>query len=81
MINLLNESLLSLTTASTLIPGHPCVRTLTRWTTHGVRGIVLESYFIGARHFTTEEAIQRFIMRVTAQRCIGISAGCNGAQR
>jgi hypothetical protein len=76
MIDLLNEYPLNLTAASTLIPGHPCARTLTRWTTHGIRGVVLESYFIGSRRFTTEQAIQRFIMRVTERRSIETGAAC-----
>lgn len=34
--------------------------TVWRWATRGVRGVVLESFRIGGRRFTTEEAFVRF---------------------
>ncbi|MDA7979295.1 MAG: DUF1580 domain-containing protein [Pirellulales bacterium] len=34
--------------------------TIWRWTTRGVRGVVLESYKLGAKKFTTRSALNEF---------------------
>lgn len=36
--------------------------TVWRWTTRGVSGHVLESFNVGGKRFTTEEAFQRWII-------------------
>ena len=37
-----------------------------RWANRGVRGVVLETFNVGGRRFTTHEAFQRFVQRSTA---------------
>jgi hypothetical protein len=60
------------------------VSTVWRWTLRGVRGVVLESFSVGARRFTTVEAFQRFVERSTAaspssaSRPTGRPAALNG---
>jgi hypothetical protein len=61
----LTEELVSLTEATKLLPKRrkgkrPNVATLYRWTTIGVRGIVLESVQVGGTRCTSREALQRF---------------------
>lgn len=41
--------------------------TIFRWTTRGVNGIRLESFMVGHRRFTTEEAFLRFIDRLNPE--------------
>ena len=40
--------------------------TVWRWAQRGVRGCVLETFSIGGRRFTTEEAFERFVAETTA---------------
>ncbi len=41
--------------------------TIWRWTLRGVRGgIRLESFIVGGRRYTTEQAFTRFVERITA---------------
>lgn len=44
------------------------VRTLYRYATAGLRGITLETVFVGGRRCTSREAIQRFVEAVTVAR-------------
>jgi hypothetical protein len=47
-------------------PGRPVHRgTLERWRTRGRRGIKLETFLLGGIRMTTEEAILRFIERMS----------------
>jgi hypothetical protein len=39
-----------------------------RWAGRGVEGIVLESFSIGGRRWTTEEAFERWVAAVTAKK-------------
>jgi hypothetical protein len=43
------------------------VETVYRWSTHGCRGVVLETIQIGGTRCTSREALQRFFDRLTAQ--------------
>lgn len=73
MIDLEHETALPLSEA----PRHPMLRrgrragrpihraTLERWRTRGVSGVVLETVKVGGIRFTTFEAIERFITRLT----------------
>src|SRR4051812_28978954 len=68
-----NEKRLSLAEAARLIPptrlDRPvAVSTLIRWVTQGVQGVRLEAFRLGWRWVTTEEAIDRFMETLTAQR-------------
>jgi len=60
-INAQTEQLLSLTEATSVIPGGPHISTLHRWRTRGVRGVFLETCMVGGRRFTSREAIDRFL--------------------
>ena len=42
------------------------VSTVWRWVRKGVRGIRLESYCVGVRRYTSEEAFARFVASTTA---------------
>jgi hypothetical protein len=50
------------------------ISTVYRWTTVGCRGVRLEFLLVGARRFTSREAISRFLERLTAQ-AQGTAAG------
>lgn len=60
----LTETLISLKDAARRLPGRPHVSTLWRWSTRGVRNIRLETSLVGARRFTSLEAIARFLERI-----------------
>jgi hypothetical protein len=65
MIDIRRETLLTFMRATSLLPrrrrGRKChVSTLYRWSTVGVRGVVLESIQVGGTRCTSEEALQRF---------------------
>lgn len=65
MIDVQNENLYMVNKLLPQIPGQPHISTLIRWYTKGVRGVKLETALIGGRRFTSLEAIQRFIDRLT----------------
>ncbi|NLF08870.1 MAG: DUF1580 domain-containing protein [Pirellulaceae bacterium] len=72
MIDISCEKVVSLTTATKLLPTRrqgkrPDVCTLYRWTSNGVRGIRLESLMVGGTRCTSVEALQRFFDALTAQ--------------
>ena len=60
------EALISLAQAASLLPGRPNVTTLHRWCTAGTRGLTLESYLVGARRYTSREAVERFLSELNA---------------
>jgi hypothetical protein len=66
MIDIVNESLVSIPEASRLIPGRPHLATIYRWMARGVRGIKLETCLIGGRRFTSQEKVQLFVEHLTA---------------
>lgn len=41
--------------------------TTARWMTRGVRGVVLESFLIGGRRYTTREAFDRFLAAINSR--------------
>lgn len=64
------EKLISLTEAAKLLPKRrqgkrPHVTCLYRWTTHGCRGVVLESIQVGATRCTSMEALDRFFQSLS----------------
>lgn len=65
MIQCTTETLISLIQARQRIPGNPHCGTLRRWCHEGLRGIVLETVLVGGRRFTSQEAITRFIERLS----------------
>jgi hypothetical protein len=63
------ESLISIPDACEIIPGRPHLATVYRWMVKGVRGgIRLETALVGGRRFTSREAIQRFVDRLSGER-------------
>lgn len=67
-----NEQLLSLADACKVLPTRrgkpPHASTLWRWSRHGRRGVVLETVVVGGGVYTSREAIERFITRLTERR-------------
>lgn len=51
--------------AKVKMPGDPATTTRIRWSLHGSRGVILECVVVGARRFTSEKAVSRFIEAVT----------------
>lgn len=61
-IDILSEELIDLSKARKLFPGHtPSPASIWRWALYGINGLKLETIKIGARRFTTKQAIHRFI--------------------
>ncbi len=69
------ESLISIVEATRLIPGRPHLATVYRWFNKGVRGgIKLETALVGGRRFTSREAVQRFVDRLSGPRGDAVQA-------
>ena len=64
MVDFLKEQCLSLTELAR--QEGVSIPTPWRWTKRGVKGVVLETFSIGGRRYTTQEAFQRFVERSTA---------------
>ncbi|QDT74837.1 DUF1580 domain-containing protein [Lacipirellula limnantheis] len=64
MVDFLKERRLSLTELAR--QEGVSVPTPWRWSNRGVKGVVLETFSIGGRRYTTQEAFQRFVERSTA---------------
>jgi len=67
--NWVNENLITLSAAAKRLPQRrrgkrPHASTLFRWTTRGLRGVVLESTQVGGTRCTSLEALQRFFNRL-----------------
>ena len=75
MIDLQTEQIRLLARASPDVPGRPHASTLIRWAMRGVRGVRLETVVIGGRRFTSLEAIQRFVARLSGERPRAVSPG------
>lgn len=60
------ETLITLSEASRRLPNHPSVTTLWRWWQRGVKGHKLETAQIGGKRYTSVEALQRFVDRLSA---------------
>ena len=70
MNSILSEKLISLVEAAKRLPpgrnGKPThVSTILRWILHGIRGVKLEAVRCGGRWVTSEEALARFMQRLT----------------
>lgn len=73
----LNETIITLSHAARLCParrgGKPThVSCIYRWTTRGLKGVVLEVIQVGGTRCTSREALDRFFNRLTfggAQHC------------
>lgn len=70
MIDFASEQVVSLANATKILPERregkrPNVATIYRWTTRGVKGIVLETIQIGGSRCTSVEALQRFFEQLS----------------
>jgi len=65
-IDIQSETTCSIAEAAKRFPGRPHVATVWRYVHHGVHGQRLETIKVGGKRFTSHEAIERFIERVTA---------------
>lgn len=64
MSDLLSEQRLSLTALARQENVNTC--TVWRWAKRGAKGVVLETFSVGAKRFTTAEAFRRFAEGCTA---------------
>lgn len=60
-----SEDYVSLSLASTLLPGNPHISTLHRWRLRGVKGIKLPTVLVGGRRYVLKCELQRFIDRLS----------------
>lgn len=78
---LLGEELLSLSAAARILPrrrGGKKVHTATlyRWTTTGLKGVVLESLQVGGTRCTSRQSLQRFFEQLSPLRTTHHSSDC-----
>ena len=69
----LDETMLPLREAAKLLPSRKmgrkvAVATLYRWSSKGCRGVILESWSCGSARVTSEEAVARFVGRLSRAR-------------
>jgi hypothetical protein len=67
------EQLLTISQAAKQFPSRPCTRTVWRWADRGIHGTKLETIRIGAKRFTSQAAIDRFISELNKE-----DSKCNG---
>lgn len=64
-IDIRNETVIPIGQAPKHFPGRPNVSSIYRWFGKGSRGAKLETIVVGAKRFTSIEAIERFIEATT----------------
>lgn len=72
-MNVLAETVKTLREAAELFPGKPDTSTLSRWAEDGCRSksgkkVFLDHAWVGARIFTSAEAVQRFLLVLNAPK-------------
>jgi hypothetical protein len=65
-IDIKAETVIPIAEAPKHFPGHPNVSSIYRWFGKGSRGARLETIVVGAKRYTSVEAIGRFIEATTA---------------
>lgn len=65
-IDIHTERIIPINQAPKHFPGRPNVSSVYRWFGKGSRGARLETIVVGAKRYTSIEAIERFIERTTA---------------
>ena len=68
MIDIQNETLMTVREISESLPTHPHIGTIWRWYARGLHGIRLDTVMIGGRRMSSREAMQRFTEQTTAHR-------------
>ncbi len=71
MYHVLQEQSLSPAEAAKIIPGRPHRNTIQRWMTRGYDGVVLRSFRLGGKRFTTVEAVEEFVAALSAKDTLG----------
>ncbi|MEZ6232902.1 MAG: DUF1580 domain-containing protein [Phycisphaerales bacterium] len=61
------ETLITLNDAIAHFPNRPHIKLVYRWRRKGVGGVVLESFRVGGKWYTSEQAIERFLERQNPQ--------------
>ena len=74
MSHLLNEERVSVSEFARKLGVSPS--TVWRWSRRGVRGVVLETFVVGGRRFTTVEAGERFILGTSKASGVPMVALC-----
>jgi len=64
---LINETVIPIQDVRKILPGTPSPFTIERWMRTGVSGVLLESFCVGRKRFTSREAVTRFIEEIN--RC------------
>jgi hypothetical protein len=75
MIDLNNEQLISFQKAAQLVPVPVTMHTIRNWALYGAHGVPLDFLKIGARYYTSAEALQRFLDNCRANGWQGIWSG------
>ncbi len=65
-INSRAETLISLPEAADAVPGGVHLSTVGRWASVGCRGVLLDTVVLGARRYTSHEALDRFFVATDA---------------
>ncbi len=65
-IDIRSEQVIPINQAPKHCPGRPDISSIYRWFGKGSRGARLETIVVGAKRFTSVEAIERFIEATTA---------------
>ena len=69
--SILQAKYLSPTEASKIIPGRPHKNTVRRWMSKGYDGVILPSFRIAGRRFTTQESVEEFVSTLMGKDSIG----------
>ncbi len=64
MSTILDQELIPLREAASIIPTRPHIATIWRWIERGARGHKLESWLVGGQRFTTRDAIESFLGKI-----------------
>lgn len=65
-IDIYSETMVPISEAPRHFPGRPNISSVYRWFQRGSRGARLETIVVGAKRYTSMEAIQRFVDATTA---------------
>ncbi|MCA9179419.1 MAG: DUF1580 domain-containing protein [Planctomycetales bacterium] len=61
MFDFQTEETIPISQLPILLPSRPHISTVWRWIKRGCRGVHLETILIGGKHFTSKEALKRFV--------------------